>query len=182
MRKLLGITLVDLLVAIGIMSLLLALAIPAVQQAREAARRVQCLNNLRNLGLASQSLESATRHLPGPTMNAHPSSGQYRSDNGLFVTMLPYLEQTPLYTQFDLSVPTNSPKNRQLLLSRPSVLKCPSTQDSMSLLSISGLFSGPSIDGLNGVACDYVGNDGCFIDLKPYFGTVRLRVGELVKE
>jgi len=182
MRRSLGFTLVDLLLAVAIISLLMALALPAIQQAREAARRVQCLNNLRNLGLASMSLESGTRHLPGPTMNAHPASGKYRADSGLFVTMLPYLEEVSLYSQFDLSGPTSALKNRQVLLSRPSVLKCPSTQDSMLLDSIAGYFSGPPIDGLNGVACDYVGNDGCFIDHKPRFGTVRLRVGELVRE
>ena len=177
-----GVTLIELVLAVAILSLLVALALPAINQTREAVRRTQCLNNLKNLGLATLSLESSTRHLPGPTMNAHPATGQYKTDCGLFVTMLPFLDQNSLYSKFDFSVPSNSLGNQQLLLSRPAVLKCPGTQDSMLLRSQSGIFSGPAIDGLNGVACDYVGNDGCFLDRKPFFGTVRLRVGELVKE
>ena len=140
-----GFGLIDLLITIAIIGLLIALVLPAVQQAREAARRIQCMSNLRNLGLASMSLESATRHLPGGTMNAHPASGKYRTDSGLFVNLLPYLEENALHAQFDTNSPSNSLANRNLLLKRPAILKCPSSQDSMSLGSLSGMFSGPEI-------------------------------------
>ena len=128
------------------------------------------------------SLESATRHLPGGTMNAHPASGKYRTDSGLFVNLLPYLEENALHAQFDTNSPSNSLANRNLLLKRPAILKCPSSQDSMSRGSLSGMFSGPEIFGLDGIACDYVGNDGCFVGQQLLLGTVRVRVGEVVKE
>ena len=177
-----GFTLIDTLLVIAIVSLLIALSLPAIQQAREAARRLQCLNNLRNIALGSLAQESATLHLPGPTMNAHPASGQYRSDVGLYVNLLPYLEQEALHSRFDLSVPSNSPINSSYLLLRPAFLKCPSVQDSMQLSALSRLFSGPGQNELNGAACDYVGNDGAFINGKLQLGAVRLRVGQLVKE
>lgn len=177
-----GFTLIDVLLTITIIGLLIALLLPAVHQAREAARRIQCMSNLRNLGLAAMSLESATRHLPGGTMNAHPASGRYRTDSGLFVNLLPYLEESALHSQFDATSPSNSLANRNLLHRRPAILKCPSSQDSMSLSSLSGFFSGPEIVGLDGIACDYVGNDGCFVGQQLLIGTVRVRVGDVVKE
>jgi type II secretory pathway pseudopilin PulG len=177
-----GFSLIDVLLTIALIGLLTALILPAVHQAREAARRIQCMNNLRNLGLASMSLESATQHLPGGTMNAHPASGRYRTDSGLFVNLLPYLEENALHSQFETTQPSNSLSNRLLLHKRPSILKCPSSQDSMSLVSLSGMFSGPEIVGLDGIACDYVGNDGCFVGQQLLLGTVRVRVGDVVKE
>ena len=181
-RSAAGFSLIDVLLTISIIGLMVALLLPAVHQAREAARRIQCLNNLRNLGLASMSMESATRHLPGGTMNAHPASRAYRTDSGLYVNLLPYLDEGALHAQFDTTSPSNSLANRNLLLRRPAILKCPSSQDSMSLASLSGFFSGPEIVGLDGLACDYVGNDGCFVGQKLLLGTVRVRVGEVVKE
>jgi hypothetical protein len=103
-------------------------------------------------------------------------------DSGLFVNLLPYLEENALHSQFDTTQPSNSISNRPLLHKRPAILKCPSSQDSMSLLSLSGMFSGPEIVGLDGIACDYVGNDGCFVGQQMLLGTVRVRVGDVVKE
>ncbi|XZE22757.1 DUF1559 domain-containing protein [Pirellulaceae bacterium SH449] len=175
-------TLVELLVVISIIGLLAGLLIPAVQAAREAARRMHCQSNLRQLGLAAINFESAHRHLPGPTMNAHPASGQYRSDVGLFVKMLPYLEQNALYEAFIKSVPSNSQPNRLNIDRSLVILKCPSTLDSELLTDLSDRFSGPAVTGVNAKACDYSGNDGAYVNNKPYFGTIRLRVDNLVKE
>lgn len=181
-RRLNGFSVIEVLLVVSIIGLLLALALPAVQAVREAARRIQCQNNLHNLGIAMMAMESATRHLPGPTMNAHPQSGRYSSDCGLFVGMLPYYEQASLYSQFNLAVPSSAVENGGLLLSLPSILKCPSTADSMSLELMAGRFSGPAQSSLRGTACDYAGNDGAFVGSKPLFGTVRLRVGDIVRE
>lgn len=177
-----GISLVEIMVAISIIALLVALILPAVNQAREAARRIECLNNLKEIALASLSLESTTRHLPGPRMNAHPNSNLYNFDMGLFVTMLPYLDESRLYSKFAANSPSNSLANQSILLLRPSILKCPSALESALLHSMSGEFSGRPIVGIDGISCDYVGNDGTSGSGYPLFGTVRLRVGTIVRE
>lgn len=177
-----GFTLVELLVVIAIIGVLVSLLLPAVQAVREAARRMQCQSNLKQLGLAAINFESAHRHLPGPTMNAHPASGRYRSDVGLFVNMLPFLEQNALYDSFDKSSPSNSQVNRSSIGHAPHILKCPSTLDSEVLTDLSDRFSGLAVIGLNGQACDYSGNDGAYSEGNAFFGTIRLRVGQLVKE
>jgi len=115
-------------------------------------------------------------------MNAHPASGQYESDVGLFVNMLPFLEQNALYEVFDKTVPSNSQPNSLNIERSLVVLKCPRTLDSELLTDLSDRFSGPAATGLKAQACDYSGNDGAYVDKKQYFGTIRLRVGTLVKE
>lgn len=167
---------------ISIIGVFAGLLIPAVQAARESARRTQCQSNLKQLGLAAMNFESAYRYLPGPTMNAHPKTAGYRTDVGLFVTMLPFFEQNTLYDSIDKSVPSNSIPNKSKIAKSPSLLKCPSTLDSEILVDLSARFSGPPITGLQAQACDYSGNDGAYIAGKAHFGTIRLRVGSIVRE
>ena len=173
---------VELLVVVAVIALLAVLIVPAVQQAREAARRMQCCNNLKNIAIASMCFESSTKHLPGPRMNAHPNTRFYTTDVGLFVTLLPYLEEQNLHSRFATNSPSNSLVNQSLLKLRPSILKCPSSLESEILHSMSGIFSGPPIDGIDGITCDYMGNDGVARSTNPLFGTVRLRVGTIVRE
>ncbi len=115
-------------------------------------------------------------------MNAHPDSREYRSDTGLFVTMLPYLDCDTLFNAFEKNVPTNSPANRESLTKRPAILKCPTSGTSAALQNLSSRFSGEATLGLNTNSCDYMGNDGTYSNSKPVFGSVRLRVGKLVFE
>ncbi len=175
-------TLVELLVVISIIGMLFGLLIPAIQEAREAARRMQCQSNIKELGLAALNFESAYRHLPGPTMNAHPKTVRYQSDVGLFVHMLPFFEQTALYDSIFKNVPSNSIPNKSKIEKSPSLLKCPSTLDSELLVNLSDRFSGQSVAGLQAQACDYAGNDGAHIAGKSHFGTIRLRVDSIVRE
>ncbi len=175
-------TLIELLVVISIAGALIALLLPAIHSAREAARRVQCQSNLKQLALAALNFESTYRHLPGPTMDAHPASTAYSSDVGLFVKMLPFLEQSSLYNAFEKNCPSNSFANKSNIRHSPPILKCPSAADSGLLADMSGRFSGEAVAGLDGQACDYSGNDGAYAGNKAYFGTIRLRVGRLVKE
>src|SRR5262245_8633963 len=87
-----GFTLVELLVVIAIIGVLVALLLPAVQAVRESARKVQCHNNLRQLGLAVQQFEQANRTLP-PYFGAFPEKGTGAVEGGWFVHLLPYIEQ-----------------------------------------------------------------------------------------
>lgn len=97
----LGFTLVELLVVIAIIGILIALLLPAVQAAREAARRSQCLNNLKQIGLALQNHHDVMRRLPpGGVSDVAPfgTGGGYGSSWMIFI--LPYMEQQQLYSQW----------------------------------------------------------------------------------
>ncbi|MFM8413974.1 MAG: DUF1559 domain-containing protein, partial [Planctomycetota bacterium] len=90
-----GFTLVELLVVIAIIAVLIGLLLPAVQTARESARRTSCMNNLKQIGLAMHSYESAEKCFPPAytgTTNAEWSWSTF---------ILPYGEQTPIYDRFD---------------------------------------------------------------------------------
>ena len=94
-----GFTLIELLVVIAIIAVLIALLLPAVQQAREAARRTQCKNNLKQIGLALHNYESTFGRLPPGTFGGMGTC----NDDGLAwsFSILPYLDQAPLYNQID---------------------------------------------------------------------------------
>jgi prepilin-type N-terminal cleavage/methylation domain-containing protein/prepilin-type processing-associated H-X9-DG protein len=91
-------TLVELLVVIAIIGILVGLLLPAVQQAREAARRVGCQNNLKQMGLALLNYESAFRKFPiGISSDVDDDAGYDDDGYGWGTAILPYMEQTPLY-------------------------------------------------------------------------------------
>jgi len=127
-----GFTLVELLVVIAIIGILVALLLPAIQAAREAARRVNCQSNLKNLSLSVLNYESQHDALP-PGANAAQISGE-RVTNGVndpplswIVFTLPFIEDASIYAQFDLKKnafqqdTTTRPEENQ-----PSILLCPS--------------------------------------------------------
>jgi prepilin-type N-terminal cleavage/methylation domain-containing protein len=102
-----GFTLVELLVVIAIIGILIALLLPAVQAAREAARRSQCTNNMKQLGLALHNYLDAHKVFPPAGINygwaygtANPIRGSMLNASG-WVMALPFLEQQPLYDQYD---------------------------------------------------------------------------------
>ncbi len=105
MRRSRGFTLVELLVVIAIIGILIALLLPAVQAAREAARRSQCANNMKQIALALHNYESTFKMYPAAGRGygmcpGMPANGEVKNSNGL-VSLLPYVEQAALYDRFD---------------------------------------------------------------------------------
>jgi prepilin-type N-terminal cleavage/methylation domain-containing protein len=120
-----GFTLVELLVVIAIIGILIALLLPAVQAAREAARRSQCTNNLKQWGLGALNYESAVRSLPFGVQYAdaaHPASRRQPFAPALW----PFMEQQPLASKYDFNQPFHEAPNIQLLRNAIPFYSCPS--------------------------------------------------------
>lgn len=102
-----GFTLVELLVVIAIVGILIAMLLPAVQSVREAARRTDCLNNLRQIGLATINFHDAHGTFPAARIAESNQVLPIFAVNGpesWYVRLLPYLEQQPLFDQWDLTI------------------------------------------------------------------------------
>jgi prepilin-type N-terminal cleavage/methylation domain-containing protein len=124
-------TLVELLVVITIIAILIALLLPAVQAAREAARRLQCQNNMKQVGLALMNYESQYRIFPPSEL--WPNDDLYHWPEALVrrytswvVLTLPFLGNQPLYNQFDLTKPTTDPANAAARATIIPIMLCPS--------------------------------------------------------
>jgi prepilin-type N-terminal cleavage/methylation domain-containing protein len=123
-----GFTLVELLVVIAIIGLLIAMLLPAVQSVREAARRTQCLNNLRQIGIATISFHDANDAFPPARTTTSNQVLPIFSRNGpesWFVRILPFIEQNNLFKEWDLT--TRYEKQNELAVATPvGVFLCPS--------------------------------------------------------
>jgi len=138
-----GFTLVELLVVIAIIGVLVALLLPAVQAARESARRMKCTNHLKQLGLALQNYADVYRALPcrrGGTTGTFGTSNAASTTNrdhnagrvNAFIALLPYIEQQPMYELIMAGDPQNAPggprgdQNWAVWDKAPPMIKCPS--------------------------------------------------------
>jgi prepilin-type N-terminal cleavage/methylation domain-containing protein len=108
MQKRRGFTLIELLVVIAIIAVLIALLLPAVQQAREAARRSQCKNNLKQIGLALHNYHSTSNVLPAGRYSMAAGAAYGHSAHTM---LLPYIDQAPLYNKMNTSANFNAPVN-----------------------------------------------------------------------
>jgi prepilin-type N-terminal cleavage/methylation domain-containing protein/prepilin-type processing-associated H-X9-DG protein len=181
-------TLIELLVVIAIIAVLIALLLPAVQAAREAARRMQCINNLKQIGLALHNYNSSVNTFPmGSSLNFSPYYGFGGWANwSVHALLLPYMEQSPLYNaaNFNLDAGLDDPVtdaiNSTVYLTRIATFLCPSdgpagttninsyrgsigttVVQGVPSLQVSGLFSMSSLRNAYGGANPTIGLNSC---------------------
>jgi len=180
-----GFTLIELLVVIAIIAVLISLLLPAVQSAREAARRAQCVNNLKQLGLAAHNYHSANGSFP-TAMYLHPvfgpTSGTAWNNSSFLVLLLPQMEQQPIANAVNFSIMWGDQlgggwrwsrtymgqQNSTVRMSILNTLICPS-DNSPNIDN----FNADEIIGQQGAGTSYVGNlgDNC-LACAPAAGTV----------
>ena len=108
-----GFTMIELLLVVGIIAVLISLLLPAVQSARENARRVQCSKNLMQIGVALANYASTHKVFPPGVVNEKGPISNFPVGYhfGWAVQILPYLEQTPVYREFDFSQSVYAQRN-----------------------------------------------------------------------
>jgi len=129
-----GFTLIELLVVIAIIAVLIALLLPAVQSAREAARRIQCTNNLKQLGLAAHNYLDANLCFPPGSVSMQifgqptgsPADGTWAQSRSCFIAMLQFIEQGSLYNSYNNSTEVLTCPNTTVIGTGLSALWCPS--------------------------------------------------------
>lgn len=172
-------TLVELLVVIAIIGILVALLLPAVQAAREAARRSQCINNLKQIGIALQNYESTHKTFPAgrlgcDTWTGEPCSGvplTERVGASLFVAILPFIEEQSLFDQFNIENFVGGPwvtktggdiswlpRYERAIGTRPQVFVCPSDSPPICCIPDGTLIVGESHYVSGRVNCAATGN------------------------
>jgi prepilin-type N-terminal cleavage/methylation domain-containing protein/prepilin-type processing-associated H-X9-DG protein len=168
-KALAGLTLVELLVVIAVIGVLVALLLPAVQAAREAARKIQCRNNLKQIGLALHNYANQHReHLPAWSPASFDAAGRpirtFAAANAFYwqrfswrATLLPYHEQQPLHDRIDFANAPTSPINVTVLSQLLPLYQCPSTSGYPRRITEFGMGHAPKPAA---AALDYAGNLG----------------------
>jgi len=172
-----GFTLIELLVVIAIIAILIALLLPAVQQAREAARRSQCQNNMKQIGLAMHNYHDTHGVFP-PGYSVSYTSGSPNLTNeswGWPAFLLPFLDQSPLYNSLNMNslhlkdfIETAGAPEVELLQTRLQVFRCPTDTDDNDGLAGpnrrynngAGIAANPSLSSIEAAITNYIGSRG----------------------
>ena len=121
-------TLIELLVVIAIIAVLIALLLPAVQAAREAARRAQCVNNLKQIALATHNYHDVHNRLPsGLMVFASLAADSQIANEGALTMLLPFIEQGALYNNYNFGAGYMAQSNQTVVLTQVNAFICPST-------------------------------------------------------
>ncbi|QDT40190.1 Type II secretion system protein G precursor [Gimesia alba] len=133
-----GFTLIELLVVIAIIAILIALLLPAVQQAREAARRTQCKNNLKQIGLALHNYHETFGLFPPAQIRGRVGSNELGNAASWGAMILPYMDQAPLYNQLNFNIGIFEGTNKTVIqgLSGIAGVLCPSDTDRAPVRSV----------------------------------------------
>jgi prepilin-type N-terminal cleavage/methylation domain-containing protein/prepilin-type processing-associated H-X9-DG protein len=157
-RRRRGFTLIELLVVIAIIAVLIGLLLPAVQKVREAANRMSCSNNLKQIGLALQNYHDSFKQFPPaalPTSPPQPGWDPVNAWNGrgpcpgrnspgcwgpTWVTLiLPYIEQENLFKSWNMALPSQDPGNQAVVTTKLTVFLCPSDNPQVPLVTPNGI-------------------------------------------
>jgi prepilin-type N-terminal cleavage/methylation domain-containing protein/prepilin-type processing-associated H-X9-DG protein len=150
-----GFTLIELLVVIAIIAVLIALLLPAVQSAREAARRSQCVNNLKQLGLAIANYHDTNGSLPIGAQNGTNCGNPNGCKRRTWATsILPFIEQSALYNATNVQTDFYQAQNTTVMLTEVNVYNCPSDPGNTNVEP------GGDVNGFNRVKGNYLVNWG----------------------
>jgi prepilin-type N-terminal cleavage/methylation domain-containing protein/prepilin-type processing-associated H-X9-DG protein len=156
-----GLTLIELLVVIAIIAVLIGLLLPAVQKVREAANRMACANNLKNLGLALHNYHGDHGKFPPGAVGPFGGFPQFDGlkHHGLGMYLLPYLEQQALASQYRRDASWFDPPNQPVVNTQLKIWQCPSAQANRIMDGSLPTVAPPSEDRFNGTAAcgDYAG-------------------------